>query len=872
MRIQHNIAAMNSYRNYTNNVSAVNKNLEKLSSGYKINRAGDDAAGLAISEKMRAQITGLNAASKNVKDGISLVKTAEGAMQEIQDMLNRMDYLATQSANGTYDDPVDRLNLQKEVDALKTEINRIADSANFNGINLLDGSMAEGVTRSATKNFNLPPVGELLATNTILHKDAGTATTGTSFSVDLHDTKFANQEGDKLTLTVGEGEGAATLELTGAAGNTDGTGEMDGAAIAAALQGAYSTVEINGQTFDVTLGGDGDDRLVFTQQKVPEAEDQVVKGNMKVSVTGALGGQKFIEGTVENGKTATVNNGLGDSLDVKIDWTDAATNLDLTSLAGKKFSIGDFEVELTTDAATAGSGKVQVTDSMTAKGLLTAVQTELQKLADDDFAATVSASANTIPGTDGQVYTQYSNITLGHDGTKFTLTANAKDFTYDADTANAGAAAGWDAGAAGTNLTDADLTTGVAADATTPREIDWTSTTAIDMNALAGKKLSVVVGGKTISVELVASDANAPDAADNTKLQLAAADDPSTLLTKIQAKMQAQFDKIADDGAAGTKSYIDVDNLTLAVDGDGKITATADTQKFTARTDSSVVGGDHNFQTTDIKTVGLNGQNRLAGTFFDFTKDMIEEGATMKIGNETYTFTNDLAKSKVTSDGTTYVYTGDLNSNDASFLDDVGERLSDAAGNNKTWTVGYHDGKLSFEEIEGQSEFVDEVTGLSSLTDLETIASTFGWTGGSVTGTALTLQIGDTAESFNQMTLSIGDMHTDAMGTKGGKSIADIDISNQKGAQEAVQVIKDSINYVSSVRGDLGATQNRLEHTANNLSVMAENIQDAESTIRDTDIAEEMMSYTKNNILIQSAQAMLAQANAVPQGVLQLLG
>ena len=140
MRIQHNIMAMNAYRNYNNNNKALSGNLEKLSSGYKINRAGDDAAGLAISEKMRAQITGLNAASKNVKDGISLVKTAEGAMQEIQDMLNRMDYLATQSANGTYDNEVDREALQKEVNQLNEEINRIAESANFNGIKLLDGT------------------------------------------------------------------------------------------------------------------------------------------------------------------------------------------------------------------------------------------------------------------------------------------------------------------------------------------------------------------------------------------------------------------------------------------------------------------------------------------------------------------------------------------------------------------------------------------------------------------------------------------------------------------------------------------------------------------------------------------------------------
>ena len=86
-----------------------------------------------------------------------------------------------------------------------------------------------------------------------------------------------------------------------------------------------------------------------------------------------------------------------------------------------------------------------------------------------------------------------------------------------------------------------------------------------------------------------------------------------------------------------------------------------------------------------------------------------------------------------------------------------------------------------------------------------------------------------------------------------------------------IDKIKTAINTVSSVRGDLGATQNRLEHTMNNLSVMQENIQDAEATIRDVDVADEMMAYTKNNILVQSAQAMLAQANQVPQGVLQLL-
>ena len=147
MRIQHNITALNAHRNLSNNNSFVGKNLEKLSSGYKINRAGDDAAGLAISEKMRAQITGLETAQKNAQDGVSLVQTAEGALTEVHSMLNRMVELATQSANGTYS-TLNRGEMQKEIEQLKTEINRISDSANFNGKFLFNA--ASGATEKIT--------------------------------------------------------------------------------------------------------------------------------------------------------------------------------------------------------------------------------------------------------------------------------------------------------------------------------------------------------------------------------------------------------------------------------------------------------------------------------------------------------------------------------------------------------------------------------------------------------------------------------------------------------------------------------------------------------------------------------------------------
>lgn len=140
MRINHNISALNTYRQLSINQTLGNKSLEKLSSGLRINRAGDDAAGLAISEKMRGQIRGLDMASKNAQDAISLIQTAEGALNETHSILQRMRELAVQAANDTNNDN-DRLELQKEVEQLIQEIDRIAGNIEFNTKKLLDGSL-----------------------------------------------------------------------------------------------------------------------------------------------------------------------------------------------------------------------------------------------------------------------------------------------------------------------------------------------------------------------------------------------------------------------------------------------------------------------------------------------------------------------------------------------------------------------------------------------------------------------------------------------------------------------------------------------------------------------------------------------------------
>lgn len=146
MVVQHNLTAANTNRQLGITTSGLQKSTEKLSSGYKINRAADDAAGLSISEKMRNQIRGLNKASDNAQDGISLVQTAEGALNEVHSMLQRMSELSVQAANGT-NDTTDRSSINDEVQQLKTEIQRVGSTTQFNKMNILDGTFSVGANK-----------------------------------------------------------------------------------------------------------------------------------------------------------------------------------------------------------------------------------------------------------------------------------------------------------------------------------------------------------------------------------------------------------------------------------------------------------------------------------------------------------------------------------------------------------------------------------------------------------------------------------------------------------------------------------------------------------------------------------------------------
>ena len=177
MVVQHNMTAANANRMLGVTTSAQAKSSEKLSSGYRINRAGDDAAGLKISEKMRSQIRGLDKASDNAQDGISLIQTAEGALSESHSILQRMNELAVQGANDT-NETIDRDAINEELDALTSELDRIASTTQFNKQNLLDGSFqSKNLQVGANSDQKISiTIGEMNSKALGLHTIAGTTT------------------------------------------------------------------------------------------------------------------------------------------------------------------------------------------------------------------------------------------------------------------------------------------------------------------------------------------------------------------------------------------------------------------------------------------------------------------------------------------------------------------------------------------------------------------------------------------------------------------------------------------------------------------------------------------------------------------------
>jgi flagellin len=256
MQINTNIAALNSYRNLSNTQNDMSKSLEKLSSGLRINRAADDAAGLAISEGLRSQINGLNVAARNAQDGISVIQTAEGTLTEVHSILQRVRDLAVQAGNDSNSDEA-RKAIQNEADGLVKELTRISESTNFNGIQLLDGSAGAG--KDGKLSFQIGADGETSSTIAVDLSGANVATVAASLSTTNSGAKF-----DVLTPSlVGGTQTFAITELD--TSTTDIEVELDAAGTYKSVQDVADALNAS-NSFNNALRAtvNGDNELVIS--------------------------------------------------------------------------------------------------------------------------------------------------------------------------------------------------------------------------------------------------------------------------------------------------------------------------------------------------------------------------------------------------------------------------------------------------------------------------------------------------------------------------------------------------------------------------------------------------------------------------------
>jgi flagellin len=322
MRINHNIAALNTYRQLNTASAGQSKSMEKLSSGLRINRAGDDAAGLAISEKMRGQIRGLDMASKNAQDGISLIQTAEGALNETHSILQRMRELAVQASNDTNTD-TDRGEIQKEIDQLTSEIDRIGNTTEFNTKTLLNGSQAQ-----KAEITGLNPTGLVSA------KATG------SLNVGSYDVTVANEAKVAANFT----DGSTGIEATDI---TFGSGSDVG-----------DSFKIIVSDYDATGNAGAGSATLTLQDKDGNELAQIAGANLTTGTALTLDDLTFDASNITGNGTSTFDFGMEADYTITHNGVDVATATDKVSANGT-ISLGGLELSVDKDLA-AGTTSVSI--------------------------------------------------------------------------------------------------------------------------------------------------------------------------------------------------------------------------------------------------------------------------------------------------------------------------------------------------------------------------------------------------------------------------------------------------------------------------------------------------------------------------------
>ena len=976
MRINQNISALNAYRNLVNSDNKLSKSLERLSSGLRINRASDDAAGLAISEKMRAQIRGLNQAIRNAQDAISLIQTAEGALNETHSILQRMRELSVQAANDTLT-ASDRQEIQKEIDQLITEIDRIGNTTEFNTKKLLDGTTAAlsttdklttkvfmrdglrvvdqfgqkapgggnyrldiqakagvaqvqktdimrvkhgNITENTDMGWNQAAVMGQVAEN-FGDNDIGdvfrfnfTFEDGVSRSVEFEITAQTNATqfntllanaiaGDSvlserisvqgvmsagttvpgITDTLEAGNFLIKSLVKGAAGNFTVEATRDVSGSAAGGSGTFRFITAAGTQgtdgFEVksdgllthssnqTTGVISTAKLGPTNGRVLAGEDVSQSGLLAFDASGLAQGSYTIT-TIKDAAISSANAGIqyvaqyaqNDEMADKtfirdiglaIDENNGTVLKDSTHVNAQMafevikiegnnvtFKIRSWEMDLNGNRTYYESEEIyDVTKPNSAAETLS-----IGSLHFDGISFHNDASAYTVG--DQFLLNISPKVTAGGTSDLVSITRTTDEnenvvshtFTYYKGAVSAGGTTAWDGS---TQIVDY-LTLDTVNGGFKHSEITLTFSKLATYTDMGG---TAITFDRTPGVGELASR--------SVKLQ----------------DIEAFWDK------SGNFLISEPQTITL-VQGDGK---KAEVTLFASDTIQDVVDKLNDAIANQI--TGL-GQEAITGqTHADKFVSFVSKGSVDENGLETVQGTF-VIRSAMAGKYGEITFIGDENILKALSLTTIQE----ATENQFQVTVtDAHTNKTIAEDvnIEGNvlvgkvHQNVDvefyNMTGIKVSWDADN--KTFKLQGGfdnkestfvHLADNSMVFQIG--ANPLQDVGAAIGDMRAAALG------VDKIIVTNREAANKAISTIDRAIQRVSSERSKMGALQNRLDHTINNLGVAAENLTAAESRIRDLDMAQEMMEFTRNNIMLQAGTAMLAQANMKPQVVLQLLG
>jgi flagellin len=807
MRIYHNIPALFTYNALSTTNSALQKSINKLSTGLRINSAADDAAGLAISEKMRAQVRGLDQAVRNSQDGISMIQTAEGALNETHSILQRMRELSVQAANDTLT-ANDRQFIQLEIDQLRTEVDRIANTTQFNKKKLLDGS------------------------NAIL------------WSTDKLETKLnirgglrqIDQFGQKQVL---EGNYRITIQADPGQNQVQKSDlfkvkhENVIMNVSIATTNGFKSIEVNGLPSGNYVVG----TVAITANAQASASFQTLARYVQ-------NGASFTVLNMSTNPLSALFNVVNSNIAQNASMLFEVTNVD-TAAGAISFRVQSYEI-----TRTGGSGQYVI----------------------ENLVIGANSAAGGMSGL-GDAFTIGN---LAFVGSAFGITAIAQVGTFnEGDKFVFGLKAASSAIASaitnGTHPTQWNVRLSV-------NTVDW----ALGWNGSVNQEFNFQ-GDAFAGTEVVTFRQFYVNSANgtvyDTQIQVTLGSDPDALPNANAATFHAAFvgevaykdvalrdlDKFWD--ANGNFMLVDPQTITI-VQGDG--------QKA-----SVTLYGTDTLEQVRAKLVNAIGygleQAKYVGSNVQQLVSYVERQAGVNDTDESVEGTF-VIRSAVTGKNGELNFIGDEDLIKAFSLANVRNAKENE------FTINIYDAhtgssKVINEKITGNELIgvlhpnVDVVfdpmadidvtwnNGLKRFTFAQDLATYETYV--HLADNTTVFQIG--ANQNEDMGIDIGAMGSRALGIQG------VLVTDRESAARSITILDRAIDRVSGQRASLGAYQNRLEHTINNLTVASQNLSAAESRIRDLDMAQEMMNFTRLNILMQAGNSMLAQANQLPQAVLSLL-